>query len=410
MTRTITFKSILAVSLIGCIISQVATAQDSWVSKANFKGSKRWGAVSFSIGKKGYLGTGNDGTNKKDFWEWDQTTNVWTQVADFGGAARYQAVGFSIGNMGYVGTGAAGLAFPFSPLYRDMWQYNPATNQWKKKKDLTGTVRFGAVGFSIGTKGYIGTGFNDTTYFLGDFWQYDTLTDTWAQKENVPGTARMEAAGFSIAGKGYLGTGGNYMTGTVLLKDFYEYDPATGHWTAKADFGGVGRSTAVGFATTDKGYIGIGGDFSSVAYTDFWEYDPIHNEWAAKADFAGAGRWLSTGFGIGSKGYISTGGNFTPTFNDLWEYVPAKVGVNPMTNNSAICVYPNPSKGIFALKCTGGQFQSFTIYDVKGAKVYESAVYSEITMVDLSDKPAGMYIVHVATPNGTVTEKITLSK
>jgi hypothetical protein len=46
----------------------------------------------------------------------------------------------------------------------DFWEYDPATNTWKKKMDLgNGTsdnYRYGAVGFSIGTKGYIGTGFN----------------------------------------------------------------------------------------------------------------------------------------------------------------------------------------------------------------------------------------------------------
>ena len=40
-----------------------------------------------------------------DFWEYDPSTNTWTQKADFGGTARNWAVGFSIGNKGYIGTG-----------------------------------------------------------------------------------------------------------------------------------------------------------------------------------------------------------------------------------------------------------------------------------------------------------------
>ena len=32
-------------------------------------------------------------------------TNTWTQKADFGGAGRYYATGFSIGSKGYIGTG-----------------------------------------------------------------------------------------------------------------------------------------------------------------------------------------------------------------------------------------------------------------------------------------------------------------
>ena len=42
----------------------------------------------------------------KDFWEYDPATNAWTQKADFGGTARYGAVGFSIGSKGYIGTGS----------------------------------------------------------------------------------------------------------------------------------------------------------------------------------------------------------------------------------------------------------------------------------------------------------------
>ena len=41
----------------------------------------------------------------KDFWEYDPVANTWTQKADFGGAARDSAVGFSIGSKGYIGTG-----------------------------------------------------------------------------------------------------------------------------------------------------------------------------------------------------------------------------------------------------------------------------------------------------------------
>jgi len=42
---------------------------------------------------------------KNDFWEYDPATNVWVQKVNFGGDAREQAIGFSIGNKGYIGTG-----------------------------------------------------------------------------------------------------------------------------------------------------------------------------------------------------------------------------------------------------------------------------------------------------------------
>src|SRR5947207_1360240 len=109
-----------------------AQTRNIWTQKANFGGAARYWAVGFSIGTKGYIGTGLDNTvYKKDFWEWDQATNTWTQKADFGGTARPQAVAFSIGTKGYVGTGADALG-----NVKDFWEWNQTTNTWTKKADF----------------------------------------------------------------------------------------------------------------------------------------------------------------------------------------------------------------------------------------------------------------------------------
>ena len=68
------------------------------VQKADFGGGKRYAATGFTIGSKGYIGTGSDGSkNRKDFWEYDPVANTWTQKVNLGGDARYAAVGFSVG-------------------------------------------------------------------------------------------------------------------------------------------------------------------------------------------------------------------------------------------------------------------------------------------------------------------------
>jgi N-acetylneuraminic acid mutarotase len=91
---------------------------------------------------------GDNGTTYfKDFWEWDQTTNVWTQKADFGGIARSGAVGFTIGNKGYIGTGYNDSTYP-----HDFWEWDKTTNVWTKKADYPGGSAGVAVGFSIGNK------------------------------------------------------------------------------------------------------------------------------------------------------------------------------------------------------------------------------------------------------------------
>ena len=52
-TKTCVFAILLATGLIN------SHAQDTWTQKADFGGTVRYGAVGFSIGSKGYIGTGD---------------------------------------------------------------------------------------------------------------------------------------------------------------------------------------------------------------------------------------------------------------------------------------------------------------------------------------------------------------
>jgi N-acetylneuraminic acid mutarotase len=193
---------------------------------------------------------------------------AWTQKADFGGEARAYAVGFFIGTKGYIGTG-----FSSPEFYKDFWEYDPAANTWTQKADFGGEARASAIGFSIGTKGYIGLGYTGSNY-VNDIWEYDPAANTWTQKADFGGTARGYAVGFSIGtnGKGYIGTGDD---GFVhFVNDIWEYDSAANTWTQRADFGGTARGYAVGFSIGSKGYIGTGMEDSGLNTKDFWEYDP----------------------------------------------------------------------------------------------------------------------------------------
>ena len=152
---------------------------------------------------------------------------------------------------------------------------------------------------------------------------YITVT-TWSQKADFGGVGRYTAVGFSIGSKGYIGTGYTYNPTSIYFKDFWEYDPGTNLWTQKADFGGTGTYAAVGFSIGSKGYIGTGIEaiFDFVYTQSLWEYDPGTNLWTRKADFAGTARSYAVGFSIGSKGYIGTGNDDSSNKKDFWEYTP----------------------------------------------------------------------------------------
>lgn len=232
-------------------------------------------------------------------------------------ARRFVSVGFSIGTKGYVGMGLIG-----DSAKKDFWEYDAATNTWSQKADFGGGKRSAAVGFSIGSKGYVGTGFNGATLEeTNDFWEYDPAKNIWTKKANFPGAPREVATGFSIGSKGYIGNGrtDNFL---VYFNDFWEYDPTKDAWTQKADFGGGERYATTAFVIGTKAYVGMGTERKIAEFDfkkDFWEYDQQTNSWIRKADFGGNSRELSVAFVIGSKAYVGTGFNGND-LKDFWEY------------------------------------------------------------------------------------------
>ena len=260
------------------LFTEVIVLADTWTQRASITGAKD-GAVGFSIGNKGYIGTGfNSGamTYYHDFWEFDPDSNTWTQKADFAGGNRTGAFGFSIGQKGYIGTGLSQSGFQ-----NDFWEWDEPSNAWIQRANYAGIARGSAVAFSIGVKGYVGTGtVNGSTLMTNEFWEWDGDTasatfDTWIQKANFGGTARGAACGFSIGSKGYIGTGTVNGFSDGAVRDFWEWDGDTlsatyNAWTRKADFIGTSRSTAGAFALGQFGYVGVGVDTFGLRKNDFW--------------------------------------------------------------------------------------------------------------------------------------------
>jgi hypothetical protein len=76
----------------------------------------------------GYVGTGWDGINaRSDFWCYNPSANLWIQKADYPHLVTdIDHSAFSIGCKGYFGTGATDPTNG-SPFYNDFWEYEPDT-------------------------------------------------------------------------------------------------------------------------------------------------------------------------------------------------------------------------------------------------------------------------------------------
>lgn len=283
-----------------------------WTQIADFPGPKRGGAVSFTIGNKSYVGTGQftSGSNLNmynDFWEYNPETNTWNQISSIPAIGRVSAVGFSIDGKGYVGSGR--YSFTNSDGLSDFWEYDPLTDNWIQVKNLPKEIS-GGIGFAINGKAYVGTGQVGIKY-INDFWEYDPSSNNWIEKASFAGDVRRNATSFVIGNLGYIGTGDFRHSNK---SDFWEYNPDTDTWIQKANFPGSSRSVATGFSIGNKGYLGTGWDGSSL--NDLWQYDPLKDVWIRKADFKGSNRHSPVGFSIGDSGYIGLG--VYPT--DFWKY------------------------------------------------------------------------------------------
>lgn len=322
------FKHLFLIALLTTILLSCDEEEETseflgnWQELSDFEGVPRNDAVGFSIGNKGYVGTGYDGDDRlNDFWEYDADKNYWVQKADFPGTERNGAVGFGTDTKGYIGTGYDG-----SESLSDFWEYNPLTNTWSEKADFAGSARYGAVGFAINNKGYIGTGYDGNA--LKDFYEYDPTQDIWTKIISMGGSKRMDAIAFVINGKAYVGTG---LDNGIYEDDLWEFDPELGYWTEKREIANnsdddydddysITRTEAIAFTVNNLGYVATGGQGS--IGTDVWEYDPINDIWEEKTELEAVARMEAVAFSIGNKGYITTGRSSSYRFDDLWSFEP----------------------------------------------------------------------------------------
>jgi len=375
----------------------LAFAQGTWTQKASLTGVARTNAVGFTLGTKGYICTGFDGTVcLNDLWEYDAVANSWTQKTSFPGAPREGAVVFTIGTKAYVGTGRQDTA-----LYKDFYEYDQAGNSWTVKAPFGGTKRSEASAFSIGTMGYVGTGYDGTNTL--DFWEYNQTTNTWLARANYPNQQRNSAIGFSLNnGKGIIGSG---YASAVVYQDFWEYNPVGNSWAFVGQTNYQAYSIAC-FTLGTLAYYGTGIDDNAVYYNNFSSFDPLNGSTALTA-FGGTNRYNACAFAISGRGYMGTGYDSWVT-QDWWEYTPQNFSVEENNSEIQISLYPNPAVNNLELTIDNGQFGKgeIMIYDVTGNIVLQTTNCKPQTIIDVSSFSKGIYFLKISDGKKSAVKKL----
>lgn len=308
---------VLSTIITSCKTDEV-TLTGNWIEKAFFDGRQRADGTSFAIDGFGFWGMGKDDDGYlTDFWKYDPVQNAWSQVADFPGTPRAYNVSIGNGAKGFVGLGYDG-----SNDLADFWEYNASTNSWNQIVDFGGGQRRYATAFAIGTDIYVGTGTQENDkVFTNDFWKYDG--NNWTKTTSLSGEKRRKANAISLDGKGYVVSGFHNTT----LADFWSYDPTTQAWTklkslTDADYGNtsIPRVNASMFAVDGKIYI-TGGN-GGTALASIFEWDPTTVTWVEKTSIESGSREGAGSFVLNGKGYIVGGRSGSSYRDDLNLFEP----------------------------------------------------------------------------------------
>lgn len=178
---------------------------------------------------------------------------------------------------------------------------------WTQKANFGTHGRHRGIGMSIGNKGYMGLGhYNGAgpNIVMKDWWEFDPATNSWTQRADYignNGNGNYASMAFGMDEYGYLGGGqvGND-------PNLYRYDPTTNTWTLMGPIP-MTYQNREGFVVNNKGYAASGNSLN--------EYDPVTNTWTLKNTMPfTVWTWNST-FVIDGKGYIKSN-------SSLWEYKP----------------------------------------------------------------------------------------
>jgi hypothetical protein len=172
------------------------TRTNSWSASApltSIYSDARW-LVCFTVSGKGYVVVTDD-IGDKAVREYDPQTNQWMRKGAFPGSYRFLSQGFALGNTGYLAGGTPG----HSPLFTELWAYNPQTDYWTRKADLvesTENVQF----FTIGQRAYVAFGTSAHRLIRS----YDSATNTWSREADYLGPAFDQGVCLSLGTKGYI--------------------------------------------------------------------------------------------------------------------------------------------------------------------------------------------------------------
>jgi N-acetylneuraminic acid mutarotase len=274
---------------VGISAPALEVVANSWRSRANMPSDRYDPAVAVVTNAQGqtvlYAIAGRTTTAKTvpvgKVQAYNSATNTWTTRASLPQALSATNGAGVINGKIYL---SGGQRYDRS-IVASLFVYDPATNQWSRKKNLPARG-FGGVTGVYQNRLYVVTSCDNVPGCAGGvgsgmgMFRYDPAADAWTFLSLVPHKHPFGMGGF-LGGKFYI-------TGDILSPSrvLDVYDPATNSWTTRAPMP-TGRSSAAFAAMGGKLYI-AGGSEEDLQHSGWFflsrsvlRYDPTSNQWTS---------------------------------------------------------------------------------------------------------------------------------
>ncbi|MBU2019470.1 MAG: hypothetical protein KJ941_07485 [Bacteroidetes bacterium] len=353
------------------------TLLSQWQIMSPYPGLGKDDAIAFSIGKHGFLTTGNNGGFQESnfVFRYSVDENSWLKLNDFPGPARQYAGRFVINDLAYI----VGGIEPNGTILKDVWEYTASSDSWKKLNDFPGAPRWSMAAFAVLGNGYLGTGTNGVGFFK-DFWRYNPKDDTWTQLPDFGGHERRESAFFTIGEKAYVGLGYSVdqNANKTIYSDFYSFQVLTSTWKAIDTFPGGELEYAEGIGNSSVGMV-IGGINESNQFSKEVYILNENEHWIKTSDSPIGPIKGSSTFSIENHLYSVSGikEDYQRT-NSLMRFTS-----EILQNN--LFIYPNPTDGLLVVK--GKPKTTLVVTDVVGKTFMQILIPEEgVVAVEMTQK------------------------
>lgn len=190
------------------------------------------------------------------------------------------------------------VGFPNSQWPEYLLEFDGTSKTWSKRTISNPHYYENAHCYYYGNAIYVVAAHQYTYNMLGThgmslkkIHRLDLNSLVWTELQDVPYPKITNMATFQINNEFYMGMGADSANRTVCCgtpipaKKFWKYNPASGAFTALADFPGDHQSFPTCFSINGKGYafygaIPVGDVNTTVTFKkELWEYDPALNSW-----------------------------------------------------------------------------------------------------------------------------------